>query len=325
MKFIYQLICCHPRQVVVSCASMMPKLLWFLCLFSAVCIVNPANGFAQSGLGIAAIVNDEPISQFDISERIKLNKILGERKAGRKQALQHLVEEQLQRQEGIRLKMRANPDSVKRMLGDIYKRNRTTKTAFTARLKKSGVKIESLKKRIEAILVWRQILRRRFGTLAEVDEKDIDRAFERAKKKRRPAQHFYMLQQIILPFSGAGDVQGRQIEAQRIIRNFKGCRSTKRISRGIYNVKIRNIGPIPANQLQAKLRKLIRKAGPGKLLPPTMSKRGIELLAYCSNKSIAAQEVTRDQVKAGMANQQIGLVSTRHLRDLKRDAIIDYR
>lgn len=295
------------------------------CLFSILISVNSDTASAQSKRGIAAIVNDEPISQFDISERIKLDKILGERSSNRKQALNHLVEEHLQLQEGKRLRMRANPTSVTRMFEDIYKRNRTTKAAFKSRLKKSGVKLATLKRRIESILIWRQVLRRRFGTLAELDEKDIDRAYVRAQKKRRPSQRFYMLQQIILPFSSGADVQGRQIEAQRIIKNFRGCRSTKRIVRGIYNVKIRNIGPIPVGQLQPKLRKLLRKAGPGKLLRPSMSKKGIEMLAYCSNKTIAAQEVSRDQVRSSMANQQYRLVSNRHLRDLKRDAIVDYR
>lgn len=287
-----------------------------------------AMAASQPAPGIAAIVNDEPISQFDISQRIKLNKVLKEKPGTRKQALEELVEEHLQRQEAKRLRIPVTTKEVNTALKNMFEAQNSTVAAFDKRLKKVGVKPSIMRERIKALLAWRRILSRKFGKLVDLDEQDIDRAHQRAKKNSRPAKRFYILQQIILPFDGALDqfsIQGRKIEAKWIIDNFKGCRSTKRISKGIYNVQIRNRGPIPVEQLQAKLRKLLRKAGPGKLLPPNITRNGIELLAFCSIKTVAAQEITREQVRAGLANQQFGLISKRHLRDLKRDAIIDYR
>lgn len=302
-----------------------------LSLFLLAFVVASPNGnvaYAQSKTGIAVIVNDEPISQFDISQRIKLNKILGQSSGTRKQVLEELVEEHLQRQEAKRLKIPVSDKEITETIDRMMKQRRSTAGTLKARLKKVGIKPTAMHSRVKAMLAWQRILSRRFGKLVDLDEQDIDRAHERAKKSRQPGKTFYMLQQINLPFDGSVDqisVQSRQIEAQRIISRFKGCRSTRRISSGIYNVKIRNIGPIPRSQLQPKLRALLRKAGPGKLLPPNMTRKGIELLAYCSNKTISAPEVTREQVRAGLANQQFGLISKRHLRDLKRDAIVDYR
>ncbi len=283
---------------------------------------------AQSGPSIAAIVNDEPISQFDISQRIKLNKLLGQPSGARKQILEELVEEQLQRQEAKRLRIPVTSKEIDQTIEKMLQQRRSTPEVFNKRLKKSGVSPSSMRQRVKALLAWRRILSRKYGKLVDLDEQDIDRAHQRALKNRRPSQRFYMLQQINLPFEGnvsASIVQGRQIEAQRIIQNFKGCRSTRSISRGIYNVQIKNVGPIPVKQINGKLRKLLRKSGPGKLLPPNMTRRGIELLAYCSTKVVKAPEITREQVRAGLASQQFGIISKRHLRDLKRDAIIDYR
>ncbi len=284
--------------------------------------------FAQTDPKIAAIVNDEPISQFDVSQRIKLNKLLGQTSGSRKEILDELIEEQLQRQHASRLKIGVSDKEIDGTIEKMIERRRSTPEVFNKQLKKIGVNPETMRNRVKALLAWRRILSRRFGKLVELDEQDIDRAFQRAQKNKRPAQRFFMLQQINLPFDGALDqssIQGRQIEAQRIIQGFKGCRSTRRIARGIYNVQIKNIGPIPQKQLKPNLRKLLRKAGPGKLLPPNMTRKGIELLAYCSNKTVAAREVTRDQVRAALASQQFGLISKRYLRDLKRDAIIDLR
>jgi len=286
------------------------------------------SAVAQTGPSIAAIVNDEPISQFDISQRIKLNKLLGQPSGSRQQILEELVEEQLQRQEAKRLRIPVTSKEIDLTIERMVEQRRSTTEVFNKRLKKSGVQPSSMRQRVKALLAWRRILSRKYGKLVDLDEQDIDRAHQRALKNRRPAQRFYMLQQINLPFEGnvnASIVQGRQIEAQRIISNFKGCSSTRRISRGIYNVQIKNVGPIPVKQIQGKLRKLLRKSGPGKLLPPNMTRRGIELLAYCSTKVVKAPEITREQVRASLASQQFGIISKRHLRDLKRDAIIDYR
>ncbi len=290
--------------------------------------VTTTMASAQSGPAIAAIVNDEPISQFDISQRIKLNKVLGQASGSRKVLLEEMVEEQLQRQEAKRLKISVTDKEIDKTIELMVQQRRSTTETFNNRLKKVGVKTSSMRMRVKALLAWRRILSRKFGKLVDLDEQDIDRAHQRALKNRRPSQKYFVLQQITLPFDGALDqssIQGRQIEAQRIMDQFRGCRSTRRISSGIYNVKIRNIGAVPVSQLNGKLRKLLRKTGPGKLLPPNMTRSGIELLAYCSNKTVTAPEVTREQVRTGLASQQFGLISKRHLRDLKRDAIIDYR
>jgi len=321
----------YPQQNAPSTTGIVKCLSLFLIPFGLVmslALVSSNPLMAQSNPGIAAIVNDEPISQFDISQRIKLNKLLGEKSESRKKILEELVEEQLQRQEAKRLRIPVTHEEIAKTIESMVKQRRSTTETFDNRLKKAGVNPSLMRDRVKALLAWQRILSRRFGKLVDLDEQDIDRAFQRAQKNRPPAQSFYMLQQITLPFDGALDpssVQGRQIEAQRIIDGFKGCGSTQKISSGIYNVQIRNVGPVPVKQLQSNLRKLLRKAGPGKLLPPNITRAGIELLAYCSNKSVSAPEVTREQVRAGLASQQFGLVSSRHLRDLKRDAIVDYR
>jgi len=283
---------------------------------------------AQTDPKIAAVVNDEPISQFDVSQRIKLNKLLGQTSGSRKEILEELIEEQLQRQQANRLRISVSDKEIDGTIEKMVERRRSTPETFNKQLKKIGVKLQTMRHRVKALLAWQRILSRRFGKLVDLDEQDIDRAFQRAQKNKQPAQRFFMLQQINLPFDGALDqssIQGRQIEAQRIIEGFKGCRSTRRIAKDIYNVQIRNVGPIPIKQIKPKLRKLLRRTGPGKLLPPNMTRQGIELLAYCSNKTVAAPEVTREQVRAGLASQQFGLISKRYLRDLKRDAIIDIR
>ncbi len=288
--------------------------------------INPA--LAQTVPKIAAVVNDEPISQFDISQRIKLNKLLGQTSGSRKEILEELIEEQLQRQNAKRLRISISDKEIDTTIEKMVERRRSTPEVFNKQLKKIGVNPDTMRQRVKALLAWQRILSRRFGKLVDLDEQDIDRAYQRAKKNKPPAQRFFMLQQINLPFDGALDpssIQGRQIEAQRIIEGFKGCRSTRRIAADIYNVQIRNVGPIPVKQIQPKLRKLLRRTGPGKLLPPNMTRQGIELLAYCSNKTVAAPEITREQVRARLASQQFGLISKRYLRDLKRDAIIDIR
>src|SRR5690606_37511370 len=198
-----------------------------------------------------------------------------------------------------------------------------------ARLGQGGVQFKTLSRQIEAQLAWNGVVRQRFAKQVKVDQKDVDRKFEQVKDNPPgKTQRFFQIQQIILPYDKGASrelVYSRLVEAQQLQKNFKGCASIKSAARGIFDVRIRNIGDVPQEAVPEKLRQMMKEMGPGKLTPPNATPSGVELIAYCGNKVIKPDPLTREEVEGGLIEQQFSLHAQRYLRDLKRDSLVEYR
>ena len=75
------------------------------------------------------------------------------------------------------------------------------------------------------------------------------------------------------------------------------------------------------------LRQLVAKMRIGEATPPFGSaSEGVRVLVLCGrDDSAAPKPPTFDEVYSQMNDQRVGLAARRYLRDLRRDAIIDYR
>ena len=70
----------------------------FLAVLAAALPLTTTPAARAEGQGVVAVVNDRPITEYDISQRISLRKILGDQrvtKESRKKILQSLVDEQV--------------------------------------------------------------------------------------------------------------------------------------------------------------------------------------------------------------------------------------
>ncbi|MBN8964708.1 MAG: peptidylprolyl isomerase, partial [Rhizobiales bacterium] len=138
----------------------------------------PATAEAQL---VAVIVNGDPITNFDVEQRSKLIQISTHKAPARKDVIEELIDEKLK----IQLLRRYNiPDidkDVESAFANMARRMRTTPREFTAQLERSGLKIETLKSRMKAELIWSQIIRGRYQSSFQFSDKDIEARIE-AKK-----------------------------------------------------------------------------------------------------------------------------------------------
>ncbi len=287
---------------------------------------------AQTPLRVVAVVNDEPITAYDVKQRSRLLKLLGGRRGSssalEKAALQELIDDAIKKQEAKRLKVAISKKQIDATIQRMAKRSSGSTANLRSRLGKAGVAFDTLSKQIEAQLAWNGVVRQRFSRRVKVDDSDVDRRFEQLKKNPGKSQRFYVLQQIILPFDKGASrelVYSRVVEAQLLGKRFKGCSSTRKAANGIFNVQIRNIGTVPSEALPKKLKSILRKVGPGRLTQPNVTPSGVELIAYCSNRVVKPEPVTREAVKDDLLNQRYLQYAQRYLRDLKRDALVERR
>jgi len=302
-------------------------------LFLGAMIVAAQAPLKAQGSGrLIAIVNDEPISEYDLSQRIKMNKTLssakGSRAQQRKTALKELVDNVLKRQEANRLKLAVKPDDVERSFQNMASRAGISQQAWSARLKSGGVAVSTIRQEIQSSLSWRRVVQARFGRRIQVETIDVDREYERALAKPGKSQKFYILRRIVLPLQkGAPQplVRTRLGEAHRIIQRFKGCAGAKKAASGIFNVKVQKRQTVPAEALPKDLKRALDKAGPGKAVGPGPSPGGVIIIAYCERKIIEAPKITRDAVEQQLLFRKFDRIGEQFLADLRRDAVIEYK
>ena len=135
---------------------------------------------------VAAIVNDEIISTYDLAQRMRLliattgvqptQENLPE---FQQQALLSLVDERLQLQELKRVEkdqkfaIIASDQDVREELGDMAQQNKMSVDGFLAALKTQGLSSETLFQQIRAQMSWQKWIRGRYGTRLRIGEDQI--------------------------------------------------------------------------------------------------------------------------------------------------------
>ena len=294
------------------------------------------TAMAQSSVNVIAVVNDRPVTEYAVLQRMKINSLLGGNKTKgvsktkrRKKAIEELIDDVLKKVEAKRQKIAIPKAEVDRLIAQIAKSGNDTVETFTKKLAKQGIRLSSLRNQLESQLAWNTILQRRFGNRVKVSEREIDRRHTLlTKKSPTKTTRIVNLKQIVFRYENgapAGIVRSRFLEAQNMIRQFKGCGSIRRITANFPGVGVRDLPNIPLSGLPPQLVKVLSKIGRGGISPPNRTRTGIELIAYCSRKDLKPPKISKKDVEAALREEQFLLHGTRYLRDLRKEALIDRR
>ena len=366
-------------------------------LLSALMVMTvPANA-SQS---IVALVNDEPISQYDIDQRSKLlvsnlpgvRKKLAARmkatfqspriqerwkayitkarpkskaeavalqkkfvarvqrevrnsviksamgaKSTRRRVLDALIEERLKLQEARKLNIGVSDEEVDAMLERMARRNKNPKTGkpltrqqFETNLKKGmGFNLKDFRNRLKAQIAWPKVVRRKFGHLVHVGDKQIDKALAgQTEQGGGEKKAVLKLKKIRLAYASNADQKTRVqrlLEAEGLRLRFSDCAEAAKLLKAVPNAKIQNIGTKESDSLPQPLRGLVLGAKVGELTPPSLTSSGVELYAVCSRNLVLGNEKKRARVKSDLREKEFEIKSRRLLRDLRQDAYIEYR
>lgn len=169
--------------------------------------------------GIAAIVNDEVISRYDLDQRIKL--VISsagvvpspeELKQLEKQVIRNLIDEKLKWQEAKRVNEMQEKhqeiidnNEIVEQLQNIAQRSGMTVPDIQADLERRGIKIFTLTDQIKVDIAWQRLVQGRFGPEAKIDTTEIDRIINEARANVAKPQ--YNVMEIMLPIDSPRDEQ----------------------------------------------------------------------------------------------------------------------
>jgi peptidyl-prolyl cis-trans isomerase SurA len=138
--------------------------------------------------GVAAIVNDYVISDYDLNQRVQLfiatsgirptPETLAQIRA---QVLRSVEDEVLQLQEAARHKIAVSKAEVDRALQNIANENKIAIEQILMTVTNAGVTVETFRQQVAAQLTWQKVVGARYGTDVIINDQQVTEAMERLK------------------------------------------------------------------------------------------------------------------------------------------------
>lgn len=113
--------------------------------------------------------------------------------------------------------------------------------------------------------------------------------------------------------------------AKEFSDNFISCKRLDKLLENYNEKEVNIIGKRLLEELPKELHKELLEKNAGTALLPRFSEESIDIILICDRKDDIGIQVNRDIIEDNIYSQKMGMMSRRHLRDLRRDAVIEYR
>jgi peptidyl-prolyl cis-trans isomerase SurA len=296
---------------------------------------GPDRAAAQE-VSIKVLVNDDPISDYDIDQRERFLAITTQQQPSadlKKQATDLLIDERLQIQQARKLGITPDDDDMMRILGDMAQKNNLSVDGLTEALGKAGVNIKTLKDRIRAQLAWQSVVRQKFRHEVDVADADVDKALAESGAKAgqeggTSAAPTLQLKQVKFEFpAGADDrtIAAKIAAAEALRARFDNCSNVNDLAKGVEGASIKTLTDQQPTSLVQPARLLVMSARVGQMTPPTLTQSAVEIYAVCGKRTVIGDSKLREETERKLMNQEMVIRAERLLRDLRQDAFIEYR
>ena len=119
--------------------------------------------------------------------------------------------------------------------------------------------------------------------------------------------------------------KNRKTEAQNFSNDFISCKRLDSLIEKYQEREVNLIGKRILSELPTDLHSELLSKEAGDTLNLRYSNDYIDLILICDRKDDIGIEVSRESIEDNLYAQKMGMMSRRHLRDLRRDAVIEYR
>ncbi|MBB1090825.1 peptidylprolyl isomerase [Rhodopseudomonas palustris] len=278
---------------------------------------------------VAVMVNGEPITNFDIEQRSKLDRLSNQSRT-RQQILDELIDEKVKIREGKKFGVNPSDSDIDSSFASMSSRMRMSPDQMVKMLAAQGIRPGTLKSKIKAEMVWTSLVRGRFKDSLLVGEKDIQAqlAAKGGDDKSTTESFEYRMRPVVLIVSrgsSAGAVEARRKEAESLRGRVQSCADADRIFKALPNAAIRGTVVKTSADLPPALREILDKTPVGQMTAPEATKQGIEMVALCSRKPTTADTPMKREIREKMYAEKFQAKSKDYLRESRNAAMIEYR
>ena len=293
---------------------------------------NAAPAWAQAEQSIVVLVNDDPITVYDVEQRQRFLAVTTQEQpspALKKKATDMLIEERLQIQQAKKLGITPSEEDVTKVLAGMAKNNNMNPEQLGAALGQMGVNIKTLRDRIRAQVVWQDLIRKKFRRDVSIAETDVDKALGSGADAEAPKEETtFQLRQVKyeIPTDANQASIAKLLAAVESVRaKVQSCSNLSSFTKDMKGFKIKTLQDQLPGSLGQPMRTLVMNAKIGQMTPPTLSGSAIEAYAVCGKHATKGDPEKRQQTETKLLEEELGIRAEGLLRDMRQGAFIEYR
>jgi peptidyl-prolyl cis-trans isomerase SurA len=260
---------------------------------------------------IAALVNDEAITNADITARVGLitmntgaEKDPAALKAARERVLKNLIDETLQLQEAKQRDIAVEKEEIDKAFASMAKQNQMNAEQLEEMMKERGIPKETLIQQIRAGLSWSKVVQRILRAQIEIGDDEINAALERMKANEGKPEA--LMSEIFLSVENPADESKvRDLADSLVTRMKQGANFSsiaQQFSQGTGAINGGDLGWVQQGQLTGELDQAVRKLEVGQISLPIRTPEGFHILGKRDQRTISAVDPKSIQVHLKQAS-----------------------
>jgi len=255
--------------------------------------------------GIAATVNDESISEYELRQRVALylatSGITGQltdeqRKRIRTQILEKLEDEKVQLAEALKKKITVSPVEVDKWINGLLSGNRMTIQQLRASLNAAGASEEALRAQVTATIAWQKAVQDEYSDRVNVTPEMIN--LEMAKNAAGANKTHYHVMEIFLPVDNPEQDAKVKKDAEEIINQLHQGAPFAMVARQFSQHPTAatggDIGWVYDGQMAPELNAVVSKLEVGTISAPIRSTGGYYVLAVRERQEAAGTKTVEE-------------------------------
>jgi peptidyl-prolyl cis-trans isomerase SurA len=251
---------------------------------------------AQSVQRIAAIVNDDIISGYDVEQRIKLvmastrvDDNQDTRRRLRGQVLRNLIDETLQIQEARRFGISVDQSDYERAYRYIEQQNNVPVGQIDRFLAQAGIPKDALEQQMEAEIAWSKLVRRRISPNVQIGDEEVTEVLDRLRANAGKTE--YRISEIFLPIDSPEQDEETRRAALRLLEQLRDGAAfsaiARQFSRGATAATGGAVGWVQPGQLADEQEDALSAMGLNEVSRPIRASGGYYLLKLHERRKIS--------------------------------------
>ncbi len=315
----------------------MSKKILFLALSAFSLMLGSANiSHAASQAGIAVIVNEEAISHYDISDRLKLiitssglPDTADTHKKIRPQIISNLIDENIQIQEAEKLGITITQPQIDKAFAELAQSNKMSAEKFKTVLGQKNVSVDTLRQQIKAKIAWAEVFKNSLSRRVRISDTDVQAHIESLNHNVGTTE--YLLSEIYLPVDKTSQESGIKQLAYKVVSDLKKRKTSfanvaRQLSKSAGAERGGALGWVQETQIEERIRPALKQMKPKTLSKPLRSSSGYHIYYLSNIRTLTSDNIpSAEQIKNQLFMTRAERVSANRLTSLRNSAYIDDR
>jgi len=244
---------------------------------------------------IEVLVNDEPISSFDINQRLRLVIAISggvttqeEFLQVRDQVIRSMVDERLQLQEAAEVELVVEDAQLEQFFARRAQGAGQEPEQFAQALAQIGSSKNTMKRQMEAEIAWSQLVQGRLGAFVSVSDEEVEAFIQRIYDNRGKFE--YRLSEIVLLSETSEQSASVEANAKQLVEQIRGgatfAQLAQQLSASSTAAVGGDLGWVTIDDLDPLYSEAVQNGSVGNTLDPIRTPGGFLILAVADRRRV---------------------------------------